>query len=360
MLNLSNLAWFEDSIALPQHLQISRMRALETQHPMLRATNTGATAIIDATGTVVAQLPNNTAGALDGNVQGQGGLTPFLRYGNVPALVLCVADARVCGGDHAYGRASRSVESTASTAVQCRRPGWTEFTDDHLSGSDPAAAGVLEPPGLRVCCSRSTWRSAPVLRIRRRSCGRSGPSRGAQPTCSRRAGRRTRATARIRTACTSTTSTRSCSSLRRPTYWTCTLARCTRSASTRRRTTSASSKTTGRTRRSALGSGLGSVDERHGDHAVHVLPAGRRTRMQADHRRDHLRTRAAHDVPAGCRQRVRPRLHALEGPRRGARADLRRRVPPERGRAKHLQLRGERCGVPAGSVRTASRPRPVA
>ena len=89
MLNLSNLAWFEDSIALPQHLQISRMRALETQHPMLRATNTGATAIIDATGSVAAQMPNNTAGALDGIVQGQGGLTPFLRHGNVPALVLC-------------------------------------------------------------------------------------------------------------------------------------------------------------------------------------------------------------------------------------------------------------------------------
>ena len=50
MLNMSNLAWFRDSIALPQHLQISRMRALETQHPMLRATNTGATAIIDARG----------------------------------------------------------------------------------------------------------------------------------------------------------------------------------------------------------------------------------------------------------------------------------------------------------------------
>lgn len=104
MLNLSNLAWFEDSIALPQHLQISRMRSLETQHPMLRATNTGATAIIDATGAVAAQLPSNTAGVLDGVVQGQGGRTPFLRHGNVPVLVLCglmlvfaVAIARTAG-----------------------------------------------------------------------------------------------------------------------------------------------------------------------------------------------------------------------------------------------------------------------
>ncbi len=90
MLNLSNLAWFEDSIALPQHLQISRMRTLETQHPMLRATNTGATAIVDAGGTVVAQLPFSTAGALDGTVQGQDGLTPYIRYGNAPALAIGV------------------------------------------------------------------------------------------------------------------------------------------------------------------------------------------------------------------------------------------------------------------------------
>jgi apolipoprotein N-acyltransferase len=87
MLNISNLAWFNDSLALPQHLQISRMRVLETQHPMLRVTNTGATAIIDARGEVVAQLPYLTAGALNGQVQGYEGATPFIRYGNWPALL---------------------------------------------------------------------------------------------------------------------------------------------------------------------------------------------------------------------------------------------------------------------------------
>ncbi len=73
MLNMSNLAWFQDSLALPQHLQISRMRVLETQHPMLRATNTGATAIIDARGRVTGALPFLTAGALTGQVQGMRG-----------------------------------------------------------------------------------------------------------------------------------------------------------------------------------------------------------------------------------------------------------------------------------------------
>jgi apolipoprotein N-acyltransferase len=87
MLNMSNLAWFQNSLALPQHLQISRMRALETQHPMLRATNTGATAIIDAGGRVTAALPFLTAGALTGQVQGVEGTTPFIRWGNGPAIL---------------------------------------------------------------------------------------------------------------------------------------------------------------------------------------------------------------------------------------------------------------------------------
>jgi apolipoprotein N-acyltransferase len=88
LLNLSNLAWFDDSRALPQHLQISRLRALETGRPMLRATNTGATAIIGPRGEVTGQLPYNVAGVLDGEVQGYTGDTPFVRFGNLPALGL--------------------------------------------------------------------------------------------------------------------------------------------------------------------------------------------------------------------------------------------------------------------------------
>jgi apolipoprotein N-acyltransferase len=98
LLNLSNLAWFDDSIALPQHLQISRMRALETARPLLRATNTGITAIIDAQGRVTHQLPALTQALLEGSVQGTTGNTPFIRTGNRPilllsALVLLVAAA---------------------------------------------------------------------------------------------------------------------------------------------------------------------------------------------------------------------------------------------------------------------------
>ncbi|WP_246174822.1 apolipoprotein N-acyltransferase [Pandoraea bronchicola] len=88
--NATNLAWFGDTIALDQHLQIARMRALETGRPMLRATNTGTTAIIDAQGHVQGRLPAMTTGALTGHVQPYSGLTPYVRFGNLPALVLAL------------------------------------------------------------------------------------------------------------------------------------------------------------------------------------------------------------------------------------------------------------------------------
>jgi apolipoprotein N-acyltransferase len=86
MLNVSNIAWFGDSIALPQHLQISQMRSLETRRPMLRATNTGATAVVDARGRVQAQLQPYTRDVLSAQVQGMSGYTPYILLGNVPVL----------------------------------------------------------------------------------------------------------------------------------------------------------------------------------------------------------------------------------------------------------------------------------
>ena len=113
MLNLSNLAWFDDSIALPQHLQISRMRALETQHPMLRATNTGATAVVDDRGEVTAQLPFETAAALDARVQGMRGLTPFLRFGNAPAVLVAFLLVGLAAAGARRVRAERDATATS-------------------------------------------------------------------------------------------------------------------------------------------------------------------------------------------------------------------------------------------------------
>lgn len=86
LVNMSNLGWFGNSWALRQHLQISRMRALETARPMIRATNTGMTAAIAPNGTVRAALDTMSKGVLDVEVQGMTGLTPYVRWGNGPVL----------------------------------------------------------------------------------------------------------------------------------------------------------------------------------------------------------------------------------------------------------------------------------
>ena len=76
--NLSNIGWFGDSLAIDQHLQISRMRTLEFERPMVRATNTGASAIIDHRGRVTHRHPSHQRGVLTGEVQGRGGaVTPY-------------------------------------------------------------------------------------------------------------------------------------------------------------------------------------------------------------------------------------------------------------------------------------------
>ena len=82
LVNTSNDAWYGRSNAAEQHLQFSQMRALETGRMVLRATNTGATAIISNKGDVLATVPQFTTIILNGTVQGYTGSTPFIRWGN--------------------------------------------------------------------------------------------------------------------------------------------------------------------------------------------------------------------------------------------------------------------------------------
>lgn len=90
MINVSNLAWYGDSHAQPQHLQMSRMRALESGRPQLRSTNTGMTAVVQPDGQVSDVLPPFTQGAIETRVRGYQGTTPFVAAGDWPlkALVL--------------------------------------------------------------------------------------------------------------------------------------------------------------------------------------------------------------------------------------------------------------------------------
>lgn len=87
LVNLSNLAWFGDSLALPQHLQIAQTRALETGRYMLRATNTGMTAIINERGQVLAYAKPHAMTVLTGMAQGFTGSTPYATFGNSLILV---------------------------------------------------------------------------------------------------------------------------------------------------------------------------------------------------------------------------------------------------------------------------------
>ncbi len=105
--NFSNIGWFGNTVAIDQHLHISRMRALEFERPMVRATNTGATAIIDHRGVVTHQLERHTRGVLQGEVHGRGldaqsgwAVTPYAwwvsRWGLWPLWLFGAAVVAVC------------------------------------------------------------------------------------------------------------------------------------------------------------------------------------------------------------------------------------------------------------------------
>ena len=90
LVNLSNVAWFGDSLAPAQHLQIAQLRAIETARMYLTATNTGITAAIDVDGRVLARLPQFAEGRLEVTAQGRGGVTPYVRWRDWPIILLCL------------------------------------------------------------------------------------------------------------------------------------------------------------------------------------------------------------------------------------------------------------------------------
>ena len=78
LVNLTNIAWFGNTVAIDQHLNIARLRSMELAKPTIRATNTGATVIIDAQGQVTQSLERHTRGVLVGQVQGNDKITPYV------------------------------------------------------------------------------------------------------------------------------------------------------------------------------------------------------------------------------------------------------------------------------------------
>jgi len=84
LINGSNNAWYGDSLAPHQHLQISRMRALETSRDLIRATTTGISALVDQHGQIISRTAEFKAEVLEGQVQPRQGATPYVRMGNWP------------------------------------------------------------------------------------------------------------------------------------------------------------------------------------------------------------------------------------------------------------------------------------
>lgn len=106
LVNVTNDAWYGYSYAAEQHKQIAQMRALETGRMMLRATNTGVTAIIGVDGKILQQLPQHKRAVLMGVAQGYEGSTPYVGWGN--AAVLCLIAlmllAALCSGKQPRAR----------------------------------------------------------------------------------------------------------------------------------------------------------------------------------------------------------------------------------------------------------------
>ena len=88
LVNVSNDAWFGDTLAPHQHLQIARIRVLETRRPMLRATNTGISVLVAADGSIIARSPQFAVHVLEGHVQPTRGMTLYARVGDAPLVAL--------------------------------------------------------------------------------------------------------------------------------------------------------------------------------------------------------------------------------------------------------------------------------
>ena len=94
IMTVSNDAWFGDSMAPQQHMQMARMRAIENAKPLMRGTNNGITALVDYRGNIYQQLEQFTAGELEGFIRPRQGQTPFSLFGSWPTVIaalLCCA-----------------------------------------------------------------------------------------------------------------------------------------------------------------------------------------------------------------------------------------------------------------------------
>lgn len=104
LINATNNAWYGDSFAPHQHLEMSRWRALETGRDLLRATTNGVSALVDAQGRITARSAQFATAVVTGTVQARQGASPYVRSGNWPVILLSLA---VLGAGLWFRRRSR-------------------------------------------------------------------------------------------------------------------------------------------------------------------------------------------------------------------------------------------------------------
>lgn len=114
LVNISNDAWFGDSIAPHQHLQMARFRALETGRYMLRSTNTGITAIIDEKGKIIKQSAQFRAVSLSARISLFQGSTPYARLGDLPVILITLV---LLSGISFYNRHKTIAKGNNKTAI---------------------------------------------------------------------------------------------------------------------------------------------------------------------------------------------------------------------------------------------------
>ena len=115
-MQLTNDAWFGMRSGPQQHLAQARMRAIEQGLPMVRAANTGNSAMIDPRGQITAALPLNTAGYVDAVLPAPGAPTVYSRTGDTPWAVLLLAGLVVCVLRRSRARRTDAIDAPARGA----------------------------------------------------------------------------------------------------------------------------------------------------------------------------------------------------------------------------------------------------
>ena len=172
LVNVSNDAWYGDSLAPHQHLQMARMRAMETARPMLRATNNGISAIIDYRGNIVTSSPQFEVAVLDGQIQPRKGVTLYVLVGNWPVLMRIRAK---CCGRRSSVPIRFMLRRLRSTGCSLFR-----FTKGRCMSSSPP--NTVRRSSTRSITTKTRRRMAPNSVLGRLRCAMAGY------TCTRRTG----------------------------------------------------------------------------------------------------------------------------------------------------------------------------